>query len=171
MTDEAVTAATGRGWDDWCDLIEAWPGHADGHTVIAAHLQREHGVDGWWAQTVTVGYERIAGLRLPYQQADGTFTANKSKTVSADADELRAMLLSDDDRQALFGGLETSLRSGQSAKAIRVELGPGVAVFGLTARPDGRTTVSVMHERLPTAEAVEEWKFYWSEWLDAVDGG
>ena len=26
-TDEVIRAKTGRGWDDWCDLIDAWPGH------------------------------------------------------------------------------------------------------------------------------------------------
>ena len=37
VSDDAVRAATGRGWDDWCDFIEAWPGHTDGHTAIAVN--------------------------------------------------------------------------------------------------------------------------------------
>ena len=68
-SDDSVSSATGRGWDDWCDLIDEWPGHADGHTAIAAYLIAEHGVDPWWAQSVTVGYERITGLRLQIGRA------------------------------------------------------------------------------------------------------
>ena len=33
------------------------------HGEIAATLTDEHGVDSWWAQTITVGYERARGLR------------------------------------------------------------------------------------------------------------
>ena len=39
-------------------------------------------VPGWWAQTVTVGYERIKGLRAVGQRRDGTFEANKSRTFA-----------------------------------------------------------------------------------------
>ena len=41
--------------------------------------------------------------------------------------------------------------------------------FGLTSLEPGRTKVAVQHEKLPTYDSVEEWKFYWAEWLDAID--
>ncbi len=170
FSDDAVTAATGKGWDDWCDVIEAWDGHTQGHTAIAAYLVESEGVGAWWAQSVTVGYERITGLRLPYQRPDGTFTAGKSKTVTADGDELRLMLLDDDGRRDLFPGWSTTLRSKPTAKAIRIEIGPGVAQIAIDPKPEGRSKVTVAHEGLPTFDDVEEWKFYWSDWLDAIDG-
>ena len=37
---------------------------------------------GWWAQAVTVCYERIKGLRAVGQRRDGSFEANKSRTFS-----------------------------------------------------------------------------------------
>ncbi len=169
--DDAVRAATGRGWDEWCDLLDAWPGHDDGHTAIATHLREDLGVDGWWAQAVTVGYERITGRRLPHQMADGTFTAGRSRTVAVGADLLRSLLLDDDGRAALFGGLPTELRSRPTTKALRVAVGPGVALIDLQARPDGRTRVSVAHERLPEPGDVEHWKAFWGEWLEALDEG
>ncbi len=168
VTDEAVGSATGKEWDDWCDEIEAWPGHVEGHAAIAAHLVAI-GVDPWWAQTVTVGYERITGVRLPYQRPDGTFTAGKSQTIGVDATELRTMLLDDAHRAGLFPGFDTLLRSKPSSKSIRIAIGPGVAELALTPIPDGRTKVAVSHDKLPNFDDVEEWKFYWSEWLDAVD--
>lgn len=70
LSDAAICTATGRGWEDWCDVIQGWPGHGEGHTAIAAHLVQELGVDSWWAQSVTVGYERIVGQRLPHQQPE-----------------------------------------------------------------------------------------------------
>lgn len=167
--DEAIRANTGRGWDEWCDLIERWPGHTEGHTAIAAYLREEHGVDAWWSQSVTVGYERIAGIRLPHQRPDGTFTADKSRTVSIDADELRQLLLDDDDRADLFGGAPTDLRSKPTSKAIRVAMAEGLAVISLEPRSDGRTTITIGHEQLPEYSRVAEWKFYWSDWLTALE--
>lgn len=172
--DDAVRSATGRGWDEWCDLIDGWPGRTDGHPAIAAHLEAEHGLDGWWSQSVTGGYERITGLRLPHQQPDGTFTANKSKTVWADAALLRKLLLDAEGRRSLFPGREVELRSRPASKAIRLAVGPGVALLSLTPTGDNasqRVKITVMHEKLPTFDAVEEWKFYWADWLEAVDLG
>lgn len=170
-SDDAVRAATGRGWDQWCDVIDAWPSNARGHAAIAGHLQDSHGVDSWWAQTITVGYERITGRRLPYQQPDGTFRASKSRTVAVDAAELRALLLSDDDRADLFPGLATDLRSRPDTKVPRIAIGPGVAQIDIEPKPGGSATVTISHEELPEFEDVAHWKEYWSEWLAAIDAG
>lgn len=168
MSDDAVREATGTGWDDWCDLIDTWDLDGD-HPAIAAKLEADTHLDGWWSQSVTVGYERITGLRLPYQRPDGTFTAGKSKTVTVDAAELRAVLLDDEQRGDLFPGYRTELLSKPSAKAIRIAVGPGEAHFGIAAKPDGRASVSVQHRKLAAYDDVAEWKFYWTEWLDAID--
>ena len=45
-------------------------------------------IPGWWAQTVTVGYERIKGLRAVNQRRDGTFEANKSRTFAVPVSRL-----------------------------------------------------------------------------------
>lgn len=167
--DDTVREATGRGWEEWCDLIDAWPGNARGHTAIAAWLVDEVGVEGWWAQTVTLGYERITGRRLPYQQPDGTFNVNKTRTVAVDAELLRKTLLDGQHRGDLFPDQETELRSRPTSKVVRLGIGPGVAQIALEPKNDGRTTVSVAHEKLPTSEAVDQWRFYWTEWLEALD--
>lgn len=166
--EERLIEATGRGWDEWCDLVDAWPGHTEGHAAIARHLESDHGVDSWWAQTVTVGYERITGLRLPYQRPDGTFTAGKSRTIPIEAEALRAILLDDTQRADVFPGDVTELRSKASTKTVRIGIGPGVALIALEPLDDGRTKVDVAHEQLPTFDDVDKWKFYWTEWLDAL---
>jgi hypothetical protein len=169
MSDEKVRAATGKGWDEWCDLIEAWPGHDDGHAAVAEHLHEVHGVPPWWTQMVTVGFERITGRRLPNQMMDGTFTASRSRTVEGDAEAFRSMLLDPDDRLDLFPGSETELRSRPGAKSVRIGIGPGVALFTIDPIGDGRVRLTVTHERLPTIDDLEEWRAYWGVWLTAVE--
>ncbi len=47
-------------------------------------VQRLHAAidSGWWRQTVTVGYERLRGLREPGQRGDGHYEANRSRGES-----------------------------------------------------------------------------------------
>jgi len=54
------------------------------HKESAAILHEKHAVPGWWAQSITVGYEQARGLRQVNQQASG-FTANVSRTLPAAA--------------------------------------------------------------------------------------
>ncbi|MEM9037065.1 MAG: hypothetical protein AAGD18_20905 [Actinomycetota bacterium] len=168
VDDASVANATGRAWDEWCDLIEASRVADAGHTAIAKWVGEEHGLNGWWSQQVTGGYERITGIRVPGQMADGTFQVGRSKTMPGDPDELRAMLLDDVDRDDLFGGHPTELRSRPTSKAVRISMGEGVALIGITSKADGRMTVAVTHERLPDAPAVEQWRAWWSAWLEAL---
>ena len=167
--DALVRENTGRGWEEWRDLIDAWPGHSDGHTAVASWLQDEHGIDGWWAQAVTVGWERISGHRLPGQMADGTFTANASATITVDTAALRELLLDADARPDLFPGMETTLRSRPASKNVRLGMPEGVAMLWTDPKDNGRVAVGVQHAKLPSPESLQHWKDFWGEWLRALD--
>lgn len=168
-SNETILVATGRDWNEWCRLIDDGPGRNAEHGALVAYVIEEHGVEGWWAQSVTVGYERITGNRLPHQMADGTFTAGKTRTIDVDGDALREMLFDDEARADLFPGITTEMRSKPMAKVPRIAIGPGVAQISIAPKPGGRATVIIAHERLPEAADVELWKAYWTEWLTALD--
>lgn len=170
-SDAKVAEATGRGWNAWCDLIDAWPGHAEGHTAVAAWLVEQHGVDGWWAQSVTVGWERITGRRLPYQMADGTFSASKSRTVEVDAEALRTLLLDDADRADLFGGTAAALRSRPTSKNIRLAVGGGTVEISIEPKGADHAKVTVAHTKLAAHDDVQRWKHFWTDWLAALNEG
>lgn len=174
LDDLTIKRATGRDWDEWCDLIDAWPGHDEGHRAIAAHLHGHYDIGMWWGQAVTVGYERITGRRVANQLSDGTFSAGKTRTVTVDVAELRAAIVDDADRAALFPGLDTHLRSKPTSKSLRVGVAIdgqsiGSALFSFVPKADGRVMVNVSHDELPDAAAVVHWKQYWSDWLAAID--
>lgn len=168
ISDEAVFQATGKGWEEWREILDIEPGPTANHSQIVEHLATSHKVDGWWAQAVAVGYERIAGIRLPHQKADGTFTAGKSRTLDIDGESLREMLFDSEARADLFPGFETELRSRPTTRAPRIAIGPGVALFSIEPKDKVRSTVTINHEKLPTVQAVDEWKAFWAEWLEAL---
>ncbi len=171
VSDEAIRSNTGRGWDEWVKVIDGGPGRTAGHTAIAAWVTAQHGVRDWWAQGVTVGYERITGLRVPGQRADGTFTVSRSRSLDLDRDTLRTLLLDDAARADLVPGLELTLRSRPGTKVPRFAVadddGPR-GVLLVATDPDGdRLRVTATHERIGSAAETEHWKSFWAEWLEA----
>src|SRR5438477_4460827 len=76
---DAVMRATGKGWNEWLDLLDREGAKQMPHKDIALFLSRKCGVPNWWSQMVPVGYEQARGLRDVYQHADG-YAANASRT-------------------------------------------------------------------------------------------
>ncbi len=171
VSDATLHESTGRGWNEWCDLIDDLDGHDGDHTKVAGMLCTDHGLDNWWSQTVTVGWERITGRRAKYQALDGTFATSKTRTMTIDPDELRSMLLDADDRLDLFPGLVTVLRSRPTAKVPRLAI-EGAGEIQITAVPkaNAKTVVTVTHSKLGSASELQPWKQYWTEWLAALAG-
>ncbi|SKC66832.1 hypothetical protein [Krasilnikoviella flava] len=172
LSDDTIRASTGRAWDEWVALVDAGPGRDAGHTAIAAWVGEHPGVSGWWAQSVTVGYERITGLRVPGQRPDGTFSVSRSRLLDLDPAELRALLDDDGDRADLVPGLVLAPRSRAGVKSPRFRVSDadgehGVVMFSLD--PAGsRLRLTVTHERLGSATGAEQWREFWSEWLAAL---
>jgi len=63
ISDAAVQAKTGKGWDEWGCPPRHLGATEKGHTRSAAYLREKHGVSPWWAQAVTARYEWARGLR------------------------------------------------------------------------------------------------------------
>ncbi len=166
IADDRIREATGRGWDGWRALLDDAGQRDAGHTAIAAWVAGEHGVDGSWAQAVTIGYERIVGLRGAGQLTDGTYAANASRTLELDAPALRARLL--DDREALFPGTATELRSRPESTSLRIAFPEGVALLSLEPATKGRTKVTIQHSKLSSPQAAERMKEFWTAWLTTL---
>jgi uncharacterized protein YndB with AHSA1/START domain len=94
MNDQAVERATGRSPGQWIALIrDAGKGDAS-HKAIADFLHEAHGVSYWWAQELTVEYERRTGRRVPGQTQDGLFQIGVSRTLDAPPGEVWEALCS-----------------------------------------------------------------------------
>jgi hypothetical protein len=63
IKEETLVAKTGKSSEEWYALLDAWGAAVKGHPATARYLAEEHGLSGWWAQTITVRYEWTRGLR------------------------------------------------------------------------------------------------------------
>jgi hypothetical protein len=169
MSDEAVAAKTGRSWQEWVRLLDARGARSMIHRDIAAYLHDEHAIPGWWAQMVTVGYERIRGLRDRGQRRNGEYEASKSKTLLLPLPELyRAFSLSRR-REKWLPGVKWTVRKAIRDKSMRVtwEDGTSVEIY-FTAKGPRKTQVVIQHRKLATRGQTEEAKRYWSERLSEL---
>jgi hypothetical protein len=89
MSDDKMYTKTGRTWQEWVRVLDAAGAAAMPHGDIALLVNGKHDVDGWWSQTVTVGYERIKCLRDRGQRRGGSYEAGKSRTC--EESELRTI--------------------------------------------------------------------------------
>ena len=62
------------------------------------------------------------------------------------------------------------MRSRAGVKIPRIKLDVGTVGISIEAKPDGRATVGVSHEKLTEPADVAQWKPFWTEWLEALDG-
>ncbi|HSL70724.1 MAG TPA: hypothetical protein VK864_10815, partial [Longimicrobiales bacterium] len=62
-SDAAVKAKTNRDWAEWVHALDGLGADQLTHSEIARTVHEKFDVPSWWTQTVTVGYERIKGLR------------------------------------------------------------------------------------------------------------
>jgi hypothetical protein len=171
MTEAAITTGTGAGWDHWFRLLDGWGGAEHSHTDIARFIRDEQGVSGWWAQAVTVGYERARGLRAMHQTKRG-FEVSVSKTVAAPpADVWRAFLEPERRRRWIEAGALGRRRTTGSIGRSTSFAGPGdrsrIAV-AIDPRGEDRATVTVTHQGLADAEDVATRRAAWRDRLDRL---
>jgi hypothetical protein len=166
LPDAKLEEATGKRWDQWFSILDRWGAAKRTHKEIARFLTDEREVPGWWAQTVTVGYERARGMRLKYQQADG-FTVSASKTIAVPADAVFDAFVDARKRKNWLTSGTMSLRTRQPSRTARFDWEDGSTrvIVGLTEKGPSKTVVAVAHERLPDADEAEEAKALWKERL------
>lgn len=169
MSDEAVEAKTGCNWELWVYALD-YAGAADmSHKEIAAYVQEKWDVSGWWAQTITVGYERIKGLRAIGQRRDGSYEANKSKTFPVPITKLYAAWADEDARREWLGNVELTVRAATPEKSMRITWSDDTAVdLYFTAKSDAKSQVAIQHRKLASSQDSARMKAYWGERLAAL---
>ncbi len=163
-SDASIRERTGRGWEEWFDLLDAWGAAERGHREIAVHvagLLEIHPL-AWNAQAVATSYERARGLREVGRRADG-FAVTASRTVAVPVDALFDAFVNEDQRARWLPGAPLRPRAATRPRSARFDWDDGQTRVNVTFvdRGDGRATASVSHERLPDAGEAERMKAFW----------
>lgn len=161
-SDAALKAKTGCAWERWVRALDragasAWP-----HREIATYVRSHYKIGDWWSQTVTVGYERIKGLRERGQLRGGAFRTNKSKTFPVTLARLYGAWSSAPKRRRWLPGVELVVRTASKDRSMRITWPDGTNVdVGFAPRGAGKAQVAVEHSRLKTKAQAESAKQFW----------
>jgi len=185
VSDAKSLEKTGHGLDHWFEVLDRFGAVEKGHTAAARHLHEAHHVNGWYAQGITVAYERARGMRALNQRCDGEYEVSVSKVVAADTTDVIKAFTETRRRRRWVEGIDARLVSALSAgldspasKGFVVRPdgqarflykwdGTTVQLYVLP-KPGGKVSVVVVNTKLPGAAIVEERREQWRIALRAV---
>jgi uncharacterized protein YndB with AHSA1/START domain len=168
-SDAILKEKTGCTWERWVKALdrakaESWP-----HSKIAKYIMQKYKIPGWWAQTVTVGYERIKGRREVGQRVDGSFEASKSRTFPVALNRLYRAFSHASTRARWLPDVDLTVRSATRDKSMRVIWPDRTKVeVWFQRKGPGKSQVAVAHGKLPDRTSADRMKQYWGERLDAL---
>jgi hypothetical protein len=161
MSDTKVHAQTGRTWAGWVRVLDGIRAADMPHREIALRVS-SMGVPDWWTQTVTVGYERIRGLRQRGQGREGGFEASKSGTFEVPVGVLFAAFADARPRREWLPD-EIAVRSANRPKRMRIAWHDATTVqVEFAAKSPRKSSVAIQHQKLPDRAAAEAAKQTWA---------
>jgi hypothetical protein len=167
MSNAKVHEKTGRTWRQWTTLLDAIGAARMPHRTIAQQVS-SLGIPDWWTQTVTVGYERIRGLRQRGQRRDGAFEVSKSRTFNVPVGVLFDAFADVDRRRGWLPG-DVSVRSARRPKRMRIAWTDGTIVqLEFMAKSTSKSSVAVQHQQLRDRAAADAVRSEWSARLDRL---
>lgn len=169
---ESIEKGTGRKWDDWAELLETAGARDMTHTEIAEFVRNEYGVDGWWAQGITVAYEQHIGRRVPGQVADGTFEVASSRTLGGMKADIMSQFadMFDEVTELNDVKVESNRTSGTDIRLYwKANLADGSrTIVAAEDKPGAKTLLTATQVKVESAEKAQSWKDYWKDQLAAL---
>lgn len=162
-----VVAATGRGLDEWVELLDAAGGRGMGHAEIVAFLGRR-ALPPDWQQDVAHGYERACGIGTGHQGADG-FAAVVRRSICASPDRIVQAWTDDFVLACWLPGQPLQVHSVVRRRSVRGTWRDGARVeVALSQRGSSRSIVRVRHGQLWSAYDVDRFRLFWKSRLAAL---
>jgi hypothetical protein len=165
-SDAEIRRRTGRGWEEWFDLLDDWGAPERTHRESARWVAELQGVDplAWNAQAVVHSYELARGLRVLGEHADG-FTITASKTVAVPVERLFAAFVDESLRARWLPDGALRPRTVTEPRSARFDWGDGGTrvIVAFAAKGEAKSTAALQHVRLADAEEAERMKAFWRQ--------
>jgi hypothetical protein len=185
MSDASFVKKTGHDLAYWFAVLDKFGAVEKGHTAAARHLYEDHKVDGWYAQGITVSYERARGVRAANQRCDGAFEVSASKTIAASTKQLVKAFKDPGEREqwigeanpklaeALVKGLTDKKSKGMVVRPdglvrYRYKWDDTTVQFYMAPKAGGKFIVTVQHMKLPNGDSVDMYRSQWKTALAAL---
>ncbi len=169
LSDAKLEANTGCTWKRWVTALDRVKAHTWSHGEIAEHVRTKYKVPMWWTQAVTVGYERIKGIRAVGQQRDGTYDAGRSRTFPVPVGRLFRAWKEARTRRRWLGDVAITIRTAITNRSLRITWPENTSVeVWFDAAGKGKGRMGVVHRKLRDQAAVTRAKAEWGKRFDAL---
>ena len=191
VSSEAVARATGRDWEEWLAFLDELEAHEMTHREIVALVARTGGLtNGWWQQTVAVGYEQARGRRVVGQTSGADFQIGVQKTLPVSPGAAWGLLAGRPGRDVWLGecdaidfrkgerystaeGVSGEVRSVVPGQRLRLtwcspELEQPSTLQIYLASTGEKTSFRFHQERLSSLEERERMRTHWREVLEKL---
>ena len=170
-SDESIRRRTGRGWEEWFEMLDGWGAANRTHRETARWLAEQQGLHplAWNVQAIAASYERARGLRVVGEKDDG-FVITVSRTVEAPVEALFEAFVDERVRERWLPDADLRERTATRPRSARFDWGDGGTRVNVTFLPkgDARSTAALEHRRLTDAREAQRMKTYWRERLTAL---
>lgn len=166
-TDERIRERTGRGWEDWFDLLDGEGLTGRPHREISRRLAAIMDLPplAWNVQAVTKSFERARGGKAVGEKDDG-FSITVTRTLPAPPERVFD-LLADPARRREWLDAELTERTSTRPRRVRFDHPDGRVA--ITVEPkDVRSVLAVEHSRLADAALAAKTKAWWRDRLSAL---
>jgi hypothetical protein len=170
-SDDRIRERTGRGWEEWFDLLDDRGATERTHREIARWVADELGIEPlvWDAQAITHSYEVARGLRAVGETEEG-FAASATRTVAVPVEQLFDAFVDESQRRSWLPDGELSERTATRPKSARFDWGDGstrvMVVF--ESKGERKSRMALQHVRLPDGDEAERMKAYWRERVNGL---
>jgi hypothetical protein len=165
-SEETIRARTGRGWEEWFDLLDDWGAADRPHREIARWVAEQQGAVplAWNVQAVVGSYERARLGRAVGEHPDG-FTITASKTVAVPVEALFDAFVDQSRRSRWLPADSLRERTVTRPRSARFDWdGDGTRVHvTFLAKGDAKSTLALEHIRLADASEADRMKTFWRE--------
>lgn len=169
MSDAVIQKKTGCTWEKWVWALDAAGAAEMSHRAIAEIVHGTYKVPDWWTQAVTVGYERIKGLREIGQRRSGEYEASRSRTLPVPMARLYQAFASARIRKRWLPDVKVTVRKATPERSIRMTWEDGTSVeVWFVKKGEAKSTAQVTHRKLTSQKEVAVRKAFWGERLSAL---
>lgn len=192
-SDEAVKKATGKIWSEWVDLIDQEGGEKLTHKEIAKILfDKKYIENGWWCQTVTVGYEYAKGRRKVGETVTQGIEIGARKTMQVGVNDLWDFTFSNEGLKIWLGDIKDfklepqfyfQTSEGTRGEIRTIKIGEKIRLIYLPKdfkkpstlqlyfedKGSEKSTLGFHQEKLKNLKTREQMKKHWEEVLDEIE--
>jgi hypothetical protein len=170
-SEEAIRERTGRGWEEWFDLLDEWGAPERSHREIARFVAEQQGIKplAWNAQAVASSYERARGLREVGEHPEG-FSVTAQRTVDVPVERLYDAVVDEALRKQWLPDGQLRERTATRPKSARFDWRDGESRVHVTflAKGKERSTAALAHTLLANAKERRRMKAFWQERLNTL---